>query len=380
MSGPKRGYWRFTYDSTPQRLRDLTAFVRKQDTWLERHEAFIRQYLGPQALTKARAARRRVDECIRRDDPDAGFDAYGKAWSTFNRLHKNAVEARRQQHREEQLRRGRLRQHRLRCQQAADQSASECVEEWNLPAHQALLLMWTGRDQRQALEAELKVLPTASPERVPALARSWQERLAGALRSAQQKAAENARAVCTCIPQLREALGSTSQLNLSVLPDDDSNSFEDNRKRLQEAGERALSTENLRSLRSVIGQLRELAAQYDPKIRAAELVKAAEIWRTALARCGYSVSSRNDADGTVVLQASSFPLKTVSVEVRADTEEVRLDVGGGHDATACIKDVQALQVELAREGIELTMTDWGKGRPGSVQRQVDRGISIGGGM
>ncbi len=80
----------------------------------------------------------------------------------------------------------------------------------------------------------------------------------------------------------------------------------------------------------------------------------------------------------MVVEASSFPMKSVNVRVRPNSEQVDLEVNGTRDHAACVKDVQSLQAELARHGVTLTMTDWGGGKPGGIAQQNDARVSVGG--
>jgi len=393
MSGPKRGTWRIYHDPTPARLADLEEFAANQDAWLVRNGSFIERFLGREALAKARSAYGRVRECIVNGDPDSGFDCYGQAWEIFNELRRQAAEAKQQAHVQRQLREQQRRlaeqqlqlqrqqrenQHRLAQQRAAAEALRECQDAWQDSESQALLRRWMDPSECHRLAAALEAAAVGSPEQVQERSRAWQNSLRTVLAAANRRAAENARAIHECRPALAAARQSLDCLNISVLPESQRNGFDRLKRQLQTQIEEALSAENLRDLRSFIGQIGELAARYQPQIKAAELEKASQVWRDGLTRCGYSVVSRTGPDGAVILQASSFPMKSLSVEVRPDTREVRLDVNGKHDHTGCVKDVQSLQAELARQGVQLTMTDWGTGKPGSVGRQLVQGLSIGG--
>ena len=81
---------------------------------------------------------------------------------------------------------------------------------------------------------------------------------------------------------------------------------------------------------------------------------------------------RTEPDGTIVFQATSFPMGMVNVELNPGTDELKLNVVGQHSETHCITDVQALQAELARNGLQLAITDWGKGKPGYTERRVEQ--------
>jgi hypothetical protein len=207
---------------------------------------------------------------------------------------------------------------------------------------------------------------------------AWQERFEQALRTAGRRAEGNSKAVAATARHLRAAMQSLGQLNTLVLSDVHRKQFDDLKAQLHKDATTALSAEDLPALRVAVLQLNELAVEFGPKVKAAELKKAAGIWRDALAKCGYSVSVRTGPDGGLILEASSFPMKSLNVEVRPDSPEVRLEVSGKHDHTRCVKDVQALQAELARQGMELRMTDWGRGKPAGTEAQLAPRLSIGG--
>jgi hypothetical protein len=393
MSGPKRGTWRIYHDPTPARLADLEQFAANQDAWLARNGSFIERFLGREALERARSAYTRVLDCVDSGDPDSGFDRYGQAWEIFNELRRQATEAKQQAHVQRQLREQQRRfaehqlriqrqqredQRRLAQQRAAAEALRECQEAWQDSESQALLRRWMDPSECHRLAAALEAAAVGSPEQVQEKSRAWQNSLRTVLAAANRRAAENARAIRECRPALSTARQLLDSLNISVLTDSQRNGFSRLKRQLQTQVDEALSAENLRELRLFIAQIRELAARYQPQIKAAELEKASQVWRDALTRCGYSVVSRTGPDGAVILQASSFPMKSLNVEVRPDTKEVRLDVNGKHDHAGCVKDVQSLQAELARQGVQLTMTDWGTGKPGGVGRQLSQGLSIGG--
>ena len=368
MSGPKRGTWHFVYDPTPTRLADLSRFVARQDAWLERHGSFIGRYLGNEALARARAARDRVRDCLAAGDPDSGFDAYGEAWGLFNQLHREATEAQRRRRLEEQA----------RVQRAAAALADQCRETWESSENQVLLQRWVDASERHQLAAGVASISVGSPREMQEKVRAWHDRFAQALRLAGQRAEENARAVRACVPRLRAATQALDGLNTVVLPAEDRKRFDDLRGALRETAEGALAREDLPSIQKAVRSMANLHADYEPRIKAAELEKATEVWRTALLTCGYAVKLRTDQDGAVVLEASSFPLKSVNVRVRPDSEEVNLEVNGAKGHAGCVRDVQSLQAELARQGVELKMTDWGSGNPGGVMQQQAAQIAVGG--
>jgi len=368
MSGPKRGTWHFVYDPTPTRLADLGQFAMRQDMWLERNGSFVGRYLGNGALARARAARDRVRECLAASDPDSGFDAYGEAWGLFNQLHREATEAQR---------RRRLEEH-ARVQRAAAALADQCRETWKSSENQALVQRWVDVPERYRLAETLTSIGAGTAREVQEKVRAWQNRFAQALRLAGRRAAENARAVKACVPALRSATRAVEGMNADVLPRAEHRRFEDARARLHQEADDALTREDLQVLQNATAGMKALVAEYEPKIRAAQLKKATEVWRTALVNCGYGVALRTEPDGTMVIEASSFPMKAVSVRVRPDSEEVNLEVNGAKGHAGCVRDVQSLQAELARQGVELKMTDWGSGNPGGVMQQQAAQIAVGG--
>ena len=369
MSGPKRGTWRFVYDDpTPTRLADLSRFAARQDAWLERHGEFLRRFLGSVALERAVAAREHVAFCIAEGDPDTGFEAYGAAWALFNQLYRDAAEAQRRRRIEEQA----------RTQHAATALVSQCRELWQAPENQALVQRWVDVPDRYQLAETLTSIGAGTAQEVQEKARAWQNRFAQALRLAGQRAAENARAVKACVPALRSATRAVEGMNADVLPRAEHRRFEDARARLHQEADDALTREDLQVLRNVTTGMKTLVAEFEPRVRAAQLKKATEVWRTALVNCGYGVNLRTEPDGTMVIEASSFPLRSVNVRVRPDSEEVNLEVNGTRDHTICVKDVQLLQAELARQGVEMKMTDWGRGNPGGVMQRQGASISVGG--
>jgi len=368
MSGPKRGTWRIFHDPTPTRLSDLSRFAARQDAWLERNGSFVERHLGGEALAEARAARDLVQQCIELGDPDGGFDAYGQCWSLFNQLYRDAAETQRRRRVEEQA----------RTQHVAEALVDQCRELWQAPENQALVQRWVEVDERYRLSETLTALGVGAAREVQAKARAWQNQFAQALRLAGQRAAENAKAVKACAPALRSATQAMDEVNADVLPRLDRRRFEDARARMRDETEDALTREDPQVLRGAVKRMKALVAEFEPKVRAAQLEKATEIWRSALARCGYGVALRTEPDGTMVIEASSFPMKSVNVRVRPDSEVVNLEVNGVRDHAACVRDVQSLQAELARQGVALTMTDWGGGKPGGVTQRNDARVSAGG--
>jgi len=369
MSGPKRGTWRIAYDPVPGRLADLSDFATKQEAWLERQGAFLERYLGRQALAEAEQAHGLVLECLEDGDPDAGFDAFGAAWALFNALHRDAREARRR----------RILEAQERQRHAASELLAACRQAWAEAEdeNQRLLSRWLEPGERACLASALNAAAAGSAEEVQNKSRAWQADFGRALDLAGRRAGENARAVRAAVPDLRSAVQALGGLNIPLLSEDEQKRFAGTKARLEQTAEAALAQEDLAGLRSTVRHIRNLAAEYEPRIRSAELRKAAEAWRAALVTCGYAVACREERDGTLVLEASGFPTRTVSVQVRPGTEEVLLNVGRQHDHTRCVRDVQELQAELGRQGVALTMTDWGRGNPGSVLQHSDAGLSVG---
>jgi hypothetical protein len=232
--------------------------------------------------------------------------------------------------------------------------------------------------EHHQLAAGVASISVGSPREMQEKARAWHDRFAQALRLAGQRAEENARAVRACVPRLRAATQALDGLNTVVLPAEDRKRFDDLRGALRETAEGALAREDLPSIQKAVRSMASLHADYEPRIKAAELKKATEVWRSALANCGYGVTLRAEPDGTMVIEASSFPMKSVNVRVRPDSEEVNLEVNGTRDHAACVRDVRSLQAELARQGVVLNMTDWGSGNPGGVMQQQAAQIAVGG--
>ncbi|KPJ77416.1 MAG: hypothetical protein AMK72_01035 [Planctomycetes bacterium SM23_25] len=306
MSGPKRGTWHIPYDPTPARLDDLSEFAARQRTWLERHGGLVERFLGTQALAEARRAYQLVLACVEDGDPDAGFDAYGAAWALFNALHRDACEARRR----------RILEVQERQQRAAREVLAECTQVWAGEENQRLLSRWLEPVERARLESDLAAAAAGPAEEVRRKSRAWQANFGRALTVAGRRAGENARAVRAAVPELRSAAKELGRLNVPLLPEDERKRFARSKARLEQKSEAAIVREDLGGLRSAVRGLRNLAAKYESRVRSAELRKAAEAWRAALANCGYAVAWREERDGTLVLEASGFPTRMVTVQVR----------------------------------------------------------------
>jgi hypothetical protein len=367
MSGPKRATWSFTYDPTSRRIQDLEFYAATQEDWLQRHGEFIRRYLGEEAWTAALNALGAVDECITAQDPDSGFDAYGDAWNLLNELHTQAREAKRQ-HQEAK------REARRRQRQAAQTLIAECQAIWDDHDNQDLLHRWTGPTTVEGLRNSLCALTGGDPTTIQQRARQWRRRWDTAVAKAEKIAAINDIAFRDCLPKFRAALEDIQRLNTQILSDGES--FELDRKRLQQEADLAIREKDVATLTACAKGLRALHEAQLGKIKAAEFKKATDKVRAALAACGYSVESREDKDGAVVLRASAFPMKLVNVQMAPARDEMRLDVKDQH-GTHCVQDIRSLQAELARHGMELAITDWGKGSPQSARCCVEQNAHAG---
>jgi len=370
MSGPKEAVWYFVHDPTPTRLDDLEHFASKQDTWLEKHGSFIKRYLGDKAFAAAIQARHRIDECISMGDPDTGFDAYGAAWQLFNELHQQARE---EKQREDYNRH----QEQFERQRTATKLLSECRALWEDAENQALLKRWVDPKKLQKLLTSLESTASGAPEEIQQEAMAWQKRFDQTLREATKAAQENTKAVQDCMPKLQAVLETLGKLNTDALDNMEKFNFRLYKKRLQQKAEDAFQEEDLPLLVRYIESLNNIATEYGQKVKTAEFRKATEVVRSALSKCGYSVSLRTEASGTTVLQATGFPFKSVDVEMNPGTEGMKLNVvdeRGSH----CVKDVQSLQTELARQGLCLKITDWGKGNPRTIEQRLNSNLTVGG--
>jgi len=365
MSGPKRGTWNIPYDPTPARLDDLESFTEKQDQWLHRHGRLIERYLGKEALFEALEARRQVEACIEAGDPDEGFDAYGRAWGVFNGLYRRAQDERRHQEYQQRQRR----------QQAAERLADDCKALWRDVEDQALLRRWINKGVLANLRASLESVAGGGLKNVRTKARQWRSEFIRTLDTARKMAGQNRKAVQAQIPRLKKAVETLDTIDANLLPDREE--FQREKNRLRQAADQALTDEEQGVLVESIRLLRELATVYERKVKIARFEKAAGTVRAALASCGYAVMCRREADGTVVLQASSFPFKSVNVQMSPETREMKLNVKDERGAH-CVDDIGSLQAELARQGMDLKMTDWGKGKPRSVHQHHEQNLRIGG--
>jgi molybdopterin/thiamine biosynthesis adenylyltransferase len=69
------------------------------------------------------------------------------------------------------------------------------------------------------------------------------------------------------------------------------------------------------------------------------------------------------------------PTRNLIARAQPNSEEKRLEVDGKTD---CVIDVQALPAELVPRSVQLKMTGWGGGEPGSIGRRLEKNLSIGG--
>jgi len=364
MSGPKRAQWYFVHDPIPTRLADLSAFSGKLDAWLGRHSAFIKQNLGEAAVARAVAAIAQVQRCIDVRAPDAGFDAYGNAWRVLKRLQQDAGAAKRR----------RAGGQRRRAKQAISLVA-KCRRAWDCEENRQLLRRWADPGDYLRLGNRLDALRRDAGPGAAQTARRWLADLKRTVRLATARAEENSRAVRACLPGLHTALQKLGELNAGVLDVSDRDQLVASRTQLRQAAQAAVAAEDLSGLRSAIRGLDGVATAYRPRVKAAELKKAAEVWKQVLSGSGYSVDTRVESDGTVVLKAASFPMRSVEVQMSSKTNEVQVNVDGSPN---CVQDVKALQAQLARQGMQVQVTDWGKGGPQHAHQRLSAGLSTGG--
>lgn len=364
MSGLKRGRMEVVYDPTPDRLADLESYATKLDVWLQRNGSFIRRYAGEESYQAAEEARMTVYQCISDYNPDLGFDSYGRAWDLFRELYAQAQDARERQRRCQ----------RQQQERTAAKLLSECRQVLEDEDNRKLLKRWMAKDLHR-LDSSLQAINAEPLHRRQQKAEIWQASFDQVLQASREAARQNTKAVQEHLPRLMAVSAKLSGLNVGLLADADS--FHAQKSQLQEQAEDALENEELQALVDAVDALDELAAAYEKKVGAAAFEKKKDTLEKALRTCGYSVTLRTEPDGTVVFQASSFPFKSVSVEMSPETNEMKLDVNderGKH----CIEDVKGLQSELARQGVVMTITDWGKGSPQGVYQHTSQNLSVGG--
>lgn len=367
MSGPKRGSYYIWHDPTPRRLADLGRFCGQLDQWVERNGGFLRRHLGEEGLNEASQARSEVRQLLATGDPDQGFDAYGRAWATFNRLWSEAAAARdKRRLLQDQKQLEREAAHWQRIQEAraeADQEIEECRELWHDPGHQVLLSRWTPARIRQVLQASLESLTSANLEEVPAQAAHWQRRFQITLQSAADAAEDNARVLAELTPLIRQDLAQLAALNLEVLPEKQLKRMEEECAGLTEQVGLAVAEEDEGAVEEAHQRIQGFLTRTRPILQAAQLSFAGRKWQDALRQLGFAVRERQGIDGALVLEAEAFPLRRLEVQLAAGSDEVRLNVDPEHDTRQCHQDVQSLQKILRSAGIRLEMTDWGRAEP-----------------
>jgi len=370
MSGPKRGRLYFDYDPTPTRLADLERFSCRLDSWLAKNAQFLSRHLGGKAVAEARRARQDVQEWLEEGDPDEGFDAYGAAWATFNRLWSDAAGARdraralRAQKRRERERKRRLALSRTRSKAA--HAVARCRTLWEDPESQALLARWASDQKRRALEVSLESMGSAKPGQVPRLAPAWEEQFGQLLGSARKAAQGNAQRLAELLPVAHTDLGELAGLNLRVLPEDERQNIAEERARLAEVMDEVISQEDSQAVERVHLSIDAFLSSARATVREAQIRFASEKWSEALGKLGYAVKAQQGEDGALVLEAKAFPTRKVRVELEAGSDQVSLHVDPEHDTRQCHQDVRSLQKILAEAGIRMEMTDWGRANPGSA--------------
>ena len=371
MSGPKRGYYRIQYDATSTRLADLERFSEKQERWLESHGEFLGRHLGQEGLEEAQLAVGAVQDCILAEDPDAGFDAYGEAWATLNRLQSEATEARDLARRlRERRRREQEQRHRQAREEAEARAAAavvECRSLWADPDNQEAISRWASARDRQSLESSLESLRAATPKQTLWRVAAWQRRFQGLLDFALGAARENAKRLAEVVPRAQKDLSDLADLNLNVLTDEERGRIEGQRTQLAERIDAAIAEGASTTVEQVHRQARRFLSKTRKALEKAELRWAGQRWHGALRQLGYSVTEQQGNDGkTIRLQATAFPTRQLSLELNAGSRDVHLNVNGEYDSTHCGTDVTSLQQILAEEGIHFGMSDWGRGNPSTA--------------
>ena len=391
MSGPKRARWFLVYDPTPKRLTDLARFALKLDRWLGNHQEFVGEQLGEDAVGELFSARDAVGDCIEARNADAGFDAYGRAWATFNELHRRASQERRRrqaERREQELREMRRREMEARRREdaarkqreagrrqkeAARKLVEQCRAAWKADGH--TLRDWGRQGDHERASGAVSALSRMAPGRAIREARSWLEGFHRMVSAAERRERDNAEAVAAILPGLHERLQELGSLNAGVLTQQQQEDLDRQKAAFVDEADRLQEAQALGALQDLATSVAEYLAKFVGLVKEAEFRKAAEAWKDALGKSGYSVNARTEPDGTVVLEASSFPMKSVRVRMTAESQEAELNVDG---SSKCVQDVKSLQAELANRGLELTVTDWGKGEPQQMYHQVAQTISAGG--
>jgi len=361
MSGPKRAKIRFVYvnhyDPTQTRLADLRNFATKLEKWLVRHYDFLERNLGKESAEQARAAQRAVIEFINLGLPNEGFDAYGRAWATFNTLWREAAEMREQ--RRQALAKRRIQ--RAREREQANALTAECSEAWSDPELRKLLKRWSPKEEVESLARTIGDLSNGSPQEVISKSTAWLERFRSTLRAARAEADANAPRVTELLSHVRTSLSTLDQLDLSALDAAERAPAEHEISRLRAQGDAALVDEDIAKLQNLPSAIEALRSELSGKIEVNRINRATEAWKAGLQELGYSVSVRSEGgSGAMVIQASSFPMHSLAATFRTGSDEVSLNVNGEHDTTQCVRDIDSLREVLLKHGIELEMTDWGR--------------------
>lgn len=371
MSGPKRGRYYIYYDPTPRRLADLRSFFGRLDRWLERNAGFLRRHLGEGAVAEAQEARDRVRSFLAQGDPDGGFDAYGSAWATFNRLWSEAKEARDV---DRLLREQRRRQERERRRQEVEVQAAEAIEEcralWADPGNQELLSHWIPARKRESLQAALQSLVSTPPRRALERSVAWRRQFQKLLDSASRAAKADAERLAQLLPVARQDLVALADLNLEVLPEGERERVAEERAGLVQSLDKAMAGGPSATVEALHQRIQIFLSETQAALHEAQRRWEAQQWRDALAEAGFAVKERPDADGKVVLEAHAFPTKKVTVRLVEGSDEVLFHVSPERDPKACIGIVAAIRRALAKRGIGLEMTDMGRANPGAASRLV----------
>lgn len=368
MSGPKRGTWRLTrvnrrstYESTQKQLADLTRFRKKLDNWLTCQAPFLREHLGEEAVSKGQEAIDRVSAYIKDGSPNSGFGAYGRAWRSFNELWREAARARdrkRCEHRRCQ------REQRQQLEARAAAALQACRTSWDDHEHRKLLARWAPTQQVNSLAQELSSLERGKPQSRLENTEAWQRRFEQLLDAAKQQSAENTERVASLLPRLHDGFDKLSLCDVSCLSEDRQMAISASTEVLQREARAATDAEEAGRIDDLCRRVEGLRAEAEGENRTAQLRLVADRWHGVLAGLGYSVVPvKERPGGTLVLEASSFPMRSVSIALQPGSDEVHLNVNGAHDSVQCVKDMTAIQEALAQQGIEFTMTDWGRGRP-----------------
>jgi len=364
MSGRKRGRISFAYvdyyDPTPVRIADLRKFSAKLGRWLARHYEFLECNLGKKSAEEARAAYKAVLELIDLDLPDEGFDAYGRAWEICNELWRAA--AQRREERRRALAEKRVRQAREKEQ--ADALIAECSDAWSDPEIRRLLKRWAPEGGVETLVHEIGSLSQGRPEEIVNKATAWLEKFRQILLGARNKAEANAERAAGLLTHVSTALSTLHDLDLSALEPAERALAEHEISKLRARADVALTDENIAHLQELPGAIQALRADLSEKIEVNRVNRATEAWKAALQELGYTVQVRSEEEsGTAVIQASSFPMSSLVATFQPGSHEITLQVNGEHDTTQCIHDIDSIQKALAKRGMQLEMTDWGRAEP-----------------